>query len=155
GASIQVAEIEEIVREASLAPIEGHRKVFILVDFHLIEKQYARLLKAIEEPSPTTTFIVLADRVPPDLVTIASRCVRVDVAPLSESEVAGALAAAGVDAERADEIAASARGDLERARLLARDPRFSLRRDLWWSVPARLDGTGAAVSNLVGEIRAS
>lgn len=155
GASIQVAEIEEIVRQASLAPIEGERKVFVLVDFHLIEKQYARLLKAIEEPSPTTTFIVLAERVPPDLVTIASRCVRIDAVPLTDTEVADALVSSGVEAERASEIAVSARGDLERARLLARDPRFSLRRDLWWSVPVRLDGTGATVTTLVGEIRAS
>jgi DNA polymerase-3 subunit delta' len=155
GASITVDTARDIVRDASLSPVEGERKVFILVDFHLVQQAGPTLLKAIEEPSATTTFIVLADRVPPELVTIASRCVRIDVVPLSDSEVVDALVASGVAAEQAEEIAGSARGDLERARLLARDPRFSLRRDLWWSVPARLDGTGATVTTLVGELRAS
>jgi DNA polymerase-3 subunit delta' len=38
--------------------------------------------------------------------------------------------------------------------LLATDPRFSLRRALWRSIPEQLDGTGAAVTRLVGEVRA-
>ena len=155
GAWITVEEARDIVREASLAPVEGHRKVFLLVDFHLVQQAGPTLLKAIEEPSDTTTFIVLAERVPPELVTIASRCVRIDVEPLRDDEVRAALVASGVDADDAEVVAASARGDLERARLLASDVRFSLRRALWWSVPERLDGTGAAVFQLAGEIKAA
>src|SRR5206468_2366321 len=48
----------------------------------------------------------------------------------------------------------AAGGDVDRARLLARDPRFKLRQAAWYGVPDRLDGTGSAVFSLVAELRA-
>ena len=46
------------------------------------------------------------------------------------------------------------RGNLHRARVLATDERVAARHEAWWSVPDRLDGTGAAVALLVAELRA-
>jgi len=89
------------------------------------------------------------------LEPIASRCVRIAVEPLSEPLVAEALVSSGFEAGVAAEAAAAANGDLDRARLLATDPRFSLRRALWRSIPEKLDDTGAMVARLVGEVRAS
>jgi DNA polymerase-3 subunit delta' len=80
--------------------------------------------------------------------------VRIQVDPLPDAVVASALVSSGVEAAVADEVAIAASGDLARARLLATDPRFSLRRALWRSIPEQLDGTGAAVIRLVGEVRA-
>ena len=82
GPAISAEQAAEIVRQAALSPVEGDRKVLILHEFHLLNAVGAgRLLKTIEEPPASTHFIVLADFVPVDLVTIASRCVRVEFGP--------------------------------------------------------------------------
>jgi len=68
----------------------------VLHEFHLVADIAAgRPLKTIEEPPPSTRFIVLAETVPPGLVTIASRCVRVDFRVIADATVADALIAGG------------------------------------------------------------
>ncbi|MEY2405413.1 MAG: polymerase subunit delta [Acidimicrobiaceae bacterium] len=152
GPFISVKQADDIVREASRSPIEAAIKVLILIDFHLVEEVGPKLLKTIEEPSPTTVFVVLAEQVPPELVTIASRCVRIDCDVLTPTEIADALETSGIDAALAEEVAAVAGSDLDRARLLATDPRFGLRRDAWRSLPDQLDGNGATVYRLVADL---
>ena len=145
GAAIPIEAAREIVRRASLSPAEGDRKVMVLDEFHLVSPAAAAtLLKTIEEPPPGTFFVVLADEVTPDLVTIASRCARVDFPPLSDDTVRDALVAEGADPSRAAEAAAAAHGALDRARLLVADDRLALRVRLWREIPSRLDGTGHA-----------
>jgi DNA polymerase-3 subunit delta' len=156
GASISKDQIDEIIQLSVRPPSQGGRfKVIALVDFHLVDQQYAKVLKTIEEPPPSTVFVVLAERVPPELVTIASRCVRVDFSPLSVEALTSALVAEGVPAERAAELAAASGGRIDRARLLADDPGFAARQAAWRSVPSRLDGTGAAIAVLADELLAS
>lgn len=145
GPFITVDDARHIARLASLSPVEARRKVLVLVDLHLVREAAPALLKAIEEPPPTTVFVVLAEQVPPELVTIASRCVQVPLAPLGSGQVAAALVAEGVDETTAAEVAEASGGRLDRARLLASDPGFAARRQEWRSAPARLDGSGAAV----------
>ncbi len=152
GPFITVEQAHEISRMAALSPAEGRRKVLVLVDFHLAERAVPALLKTIEEPPPTSVFVVLADHVPPDLVTIASRCVRFDFPPLDAGAIQRALEAEGVEPLAADEAARAAGGRMDRARLLANDPEVAARRAAWEAVPARLDGTGATVSRLVDEL---
>jgi DNA polymerase III subunit delta' len=155
GPYITVEQADAIIRESSRSGVESDRKVLVLVDFHLVQATVeGKLLKSIEEPPGDTVFVVLAESVPALLEPIASRCVRIDVDPLPDSIVAAALVASGVEVAIADEAALAARGDLERARLLATDPRFSLRRARWRTIPDELDGTGNAVIRLVGEVRA-
>jgi DNA polymerase-3 subunit delta' len=60
-----------------------------------------------------------------------------------------------MDAARAEELAVASGGSVERARLLAEDAGFAERRALWRSVPARLDGTGAAAASLAAELLTS
>jgi DNA polymerase-3 subunit delta' len=128
----------------------------VLDEFDLVSPAAAAtLLKTIEEPPPGTTFVILADEVTPDLVTIASRCARLDLPPLSDETIRDALVAEGADPDRAAEVAAVARGALDRARLLVADDRLALRVQLWRDVPGRLDGSGHAVATIVDEIRAS
>ena len=71
----------------------------MLVDFHLVGEAAPKLLKSIEEPPPTTVFVVLAEEVTPELVTIASRCVRVDFAAVPQQVLVDRLVADGVDPE--------------------------------------------------------
>ena len=155
GASLLLDDAREISRRAATSPVEGARKVLVLTDFHLVEEVGPALLKTIEEPSPGTVFIVLAEQVPPELVTIASRCVRIDFAPLAPATVAEVLVGEGVAASTAEQVAVAAGGRLDRARLLAGDPGFAARLAAWRDVPNRLDGTGAAVVTLAEELRAA
>ncbi len=152
GASITVTQAREIQRLAMRTPNERPRKVLVLTDFHLVREAGPTLLKVIEEPPASTVFVILADQVPPELVTIASRCVQIDFAAVGAADLAAALIAEGVDETLATEVAASAGGRLDRARLLASDPGFSRRRATWQAVPHRLDGTGAAVVVVAAEL---
>ena len=126
----------------------------MLDQFHLVADVTAgRLLKSIEEPPGGTIFVVLADDLPDELVTIASRCVQVEFPALSTAAVAEVLEAEGLDPGAAGQVAEAAHGDLDRARLLASDERVALRLAAWAAIPARLDGTGATVAEIVAERR--
>lgn len=89
GASITVGEAREIIRIAARSPVEAPRKVLVLTDFHLVGPAAPALLKTIEEPPADTVFVITAETVSSDLVTIASRCARIDVkaAPADPDEV--------------------------------------------------------------------
>ena len=154
GAYIRVEEAREISRLASLTPVDGTHKILILSDFHLVEDAAPALLKTIEEPPPSAVFIVLADHVPPELVTIASRCMRFEFGALDEDVISATLEGEGVTVAVAAEAARASGGRLDRARLLAADPEVAARRAAWESVPARLDGTGATVAIVVDELLA-
>jgi len=154
GAYIRVDEAREIGRIAALSPVDGPRKVLILTDFHLVEDAAPALLKTLEEPPQSAVFIVLADHVPPELVTIASRCVRFEFRALDEADIRTALVAEGVGVDAAAEAAKASGGRLDRARLLAADPEVAARRGAWEAVPGRLDGKGATVSLVADELLA-
>ena len=156
GASISSAQAEQIVHRASRTPVEGSRKVLVLDEFHLIAPDVApKLLKTIEEPPVGTTFVVLADQIPPDLITIASRCVQLDFSAVGADAIAARLEQEGIAPERAAAGAASAGGDLDRARLLATDDRLALRVDAWRDAPRRIDGRGATAAVVVDDLRAA
>lgn len=160
GAAISKDQADDIIRLASLAPTESNRKVLILEEFHLLSPEAAaKLLKTIEEPPASTVFVILADFMPADLVTIASRCIRIDFVPVPDTTVIETLLAEGVSHDRAMESAAAAQGNLTRARLLANDTHLAARRALFAGTPRQLDGTGrsavAAVDALLVEIEAA
>ncbi len=151
GASISVDQAREIIRLALRSPVEGSRKVLVLNDFHLVTNAGPTLLKIIEEPPPSTIFLVLAEQVTNELVTIASRCVQMSFAPLSVGAVVEALMASGIEESVAKTAANAAGGRLDRARLLATDPEVANRMAFWQNIPRRLDGTGAAASVVAAE----
>jgi DNA polymerase-3 subunit delta' len=96
------------------------------------------LLKILEEP-PANALLLLVSHAPARLLpTIRSRCRRVMLRPLSESEVAlGAARTLGRDAHDPDirEAAAQAEGSIGRALMLLEGPALELRRQ----VTAQLD----------------
>lgn len=155
GASIQIEQIREVTRLSLLSPRAGRHQVLVLVDFHLVGTNAPALLKTIEEPPDTTVIVVIADSVPADFVTIASRCLEVRFDSLVEADIVRALEADGVPAPRAEAVAQAAGGRLDRARWLVRDEGFGARLQLWRSVPARLDGTGATAAVLAAELVAA
>ena len=149
-------EVSQLVVEASRTPVEGSRKVLVVDRFHAATPAAAAaLLKPVEEPPGSVVWVLLAEQVLPEHVTIASRCARVDFGPVPDAEIARVLESEGLAAaDRAPLVAAAAAGNLHRARVLAADERVAFRREAWWTVPDRLDGTGAAVALAVAELRA-
>jgi DNA polymerase-3 subunit delta' len=152
GASLSAAQAREVVNAAALAPSVGDLQIFVLVDLHLVSDAAPILLKSIEEPSSHSVFVVLANDVPAELATIASRCVRVDLSSVPVAAVLDALVAEGISPEQASVAARASGGSLRRARLLASDPRLVERRSAWRDAPASLDGTGSGVCSLVDQL---
>lgn len=154
GASISVEQAGAIIATAARSSIEGGPKVLVLDEFHLATTAVPMLLKTIEEPPAGTVFVVLADDVTSELVTVASRCVHIDLAAIADDAIAERLVGEGVAPERAADAAAASIGDLGRARLLATDDRLALRRAAWRAVPDRLDGTGATAIEAADDLLA-
>lgn len=152
GATLSIEQAREVTRMAARSSVEGGRSVVVLPDLHLAGDAVPALLKTIEEPAGPVIFVGLAEFVPPELVTVASRCVRVDFRSLSEDEVSEALVADGVAPDQAGSAAAMAGGRLDRARLLASDPEAEARHQAWQEVPARLDGSGSTVAVLADQL---
>ena len=155
GPAVDAAEAEEIVRAAVTTPLEAACKVIVVHELHLMRDAAAvRLLKTLEEPSPGVRFVLLADRLTPELTTIHSRCATVTFGPLEDAVVAAVLAREGHPREAAERAARACAGNLERARLLAADRGFAERLDAFARVPQRLDGSGRAVSEVGAELDA-
>lgn len=155
GALLSVDDARRVVRLAQRRPLEGHRQVIVVSDIHLARLAAPVLLKTLEEPAGQTVFVLLADAVPAELATLASRCVRIELRSVPPVELREWLTRTGMDAEIAQELAEAAGGSIDRARLLAEDAGFAGRRQLWRSVPSRLDGTGAAAASLAAELLSS
>jgi DNA polymerase III subunit delta' len=160
GPRIDADQAKAILHEASLTPSGGPSKVMILEEFHLLAPEGAgRLLKVIEEPPESVTFLILADFVPHDLLTISSRCARVDFRAIGADMIAAQLVTEGVAPAAAMGAARASHGDLERARVLATDPALAERRAAFAEAPHGLDGTGAVAmrtaAHLLGLIDAA
>lgn len=162
GASIPVGDRDHpeegsarwVAQRAALSPVEAPFSIFVLLDFHLVRDAAPVLLKTLEEPPAHTVFVVVADEITPELITIASRCVRIEFHSVPREVIVGALVDDGVESAAAEAAAAGALGSMDRARLLANDPRLGLRREAWMSVPDRLDGTGAVAGSVAAELAA-
>ncbi len=156
GAALRVEEATEILRAAQLSPVEGPRKVIVVVGVDLIqEAAVGRLLKLIEEPPASTIFVLLAEHVPPEIITIASRCVTVEFGSVAPQVITALLVAEGASPKRAKIAADASGGDVDRARLLSTDEAVAVRAELWRSIPPRLDGRGVTVWELVNQVRES
>ena len=138
-------EAEPLIVQASRSPVEGKRKVLIVNRFHTATAAAAAsLLKTIEEPPATSIFVLLAEDVPPEHITIESRCTR-RLPPIAEEAIADALVAEGLLlSSRHRSSPLLRRAVLNGAHVGGRRSAGG-RRDAWWSIPDRLDGTGAAV----------
>lgn len=153
GASILAEQADDIIRIASVTPTEGSRKVIVVHDVHLMAPDTAaRLLKTVEEPPRGVHFVLVGEQVVDVIVTIASRCVTIHFGELDESLIAETLVSRGIDGHQAAAIARASHGNLDRATLLATDPGFAQRREMFADIPRRLDGSGATVIAVVDEI---
>jgi len=148
GLSYGVKQTRDLVLRAATAPVSGRWRVIIFEDADRATEQAANaLLKAIEEPTPRTVWLLCAPS-PDDMVpTIRSRCRLVTLRTPAADAIAATLARRdGIEPDRALQAARAAQGHIGRARRLATDPEAARRRADVLNVPASVDGVGSAVA---------
>ena len=130
-ASIRLSLTRELLREVAFQPFEAARRVVVVRDAdRMREDQYSALLKSIEEPGPSTVWVLTTSRPNRLPATIRSRCQRVRFAALSEEAVATFLGErAGVAPDPARLLAAIAGGNLARALSLCAAEPLQLRNE--------------------------
>jgi DNA polymerase-3 subunit delta' len=151
--SLGVAEVRDLVRRAAMRPVGRAWQVIVIEDAdRLTEQACNALLKAIEEPTDRTVWMLCTPTVEDVLPTIRSRCRLVTLTTPTTQDVAAFLVRAdGVEPGLAAYAARASQGHIGRARALARDEGTRNRRREIVGYPARLTSLGAcmvAASNL-------
>ena len=146
--SIGVDEVRELVRASALAPVGRRWQVMVVEDADRLTDQAANaLLKAIEEPTDRTVWLLCAPTVEDVLPTIRSRTRLVVLATPSVDDVTDFLVRAeGLGVETASYAARASQGHIGRARALARDEDTRRRRREVVAIPGRLASLGACVA---------
>ena len=126
GLSIGVDEMRNIVQIASRRPSTGRWQIVVVEDAdRLTEGAGNALLKVVEEPPPSTVFLLCAPSVDPEdiAITLRSRCRHVALVTPPTSAIAQVLIDNdGLSAEDAQWAASISGGHVGRARRLATDP---------------------------------
>jgi DNA polymerase-3 subunit delta' len=152
-ATLGVEQARAVVAQAAVAPVEGGRKVFLFPEAGLMTDQAANaLLKTLEEPSPTTIFILVAESEDELPKTVASRCRTVHFGRVPEEEMVSALSGLDLDQPDAEGLARVAGGRPGLALALARRPQAGEFRRLWLSIPGRVTPHPGDARRLADEV---
>lgn len=148
GLSIGTDLAKEYVRKSALRPATGRWQVLIIEDAdRLTEAAANALLKAVEEPSPYTVWMLCAPATEDVIVTIRSRCRAVLLRTPPADAIARLLIERdGIEAPVAHEMAAASQGHIGRARGLARDADARSRRREILALPTSMATLGQALA---------
>jgi DNA polymerase III subunit delta' len=114
--AIKIDQVRDIVDRAQYRPFEGRRRVVIVDEADaLVQPAQNALLKTLEEPTPSSVFILVTARPDMLLPTVLSRCPQLRFRPLSAADIAAALIARGRSEAEARAVAAIADGSLGQA----------------------------------------
>src|SRR3954468_4458543 len=114
--SIKIDQVRDVVDRAQYRPFEGRRRVVIIDEADaLVPAAQNALLKTLEEPTPSSVFILVSSRPDMLLPTVLSRCPQLRFRPLSLEEMTTALVANGRTDAEARAVAAAADGSLGQA----------------------------------------
>jgi DNA polymerase-3 subunit delta' len=114
--SVKIEQVRDVVDRAAYRPFEGRRRV-VIVDRAdaLVPAAQNALLKTLEEPPPSSIFILVSSRPDMLLPTVRSRCPMLRFRPIAAREIAGYLVARGQAEPQARAMASAAQGSLGRA----------------------------------------
>jgi DNA polymerase-3 subunit delta' len=146
--SLGVGEVRDLVRRAAMRPVGLGWQIIIVEDAdRLTEQACNALLKAIEEPTPHTVWMLCTPTIEDVLPTIRSRCRLVTLTTPTTEDVAAFLTRAdGVEPGLAAYAARASQGHIGRARALARDEGTRNRRREIVGYPAKLTSLGACMT---------
>ena len=147
GLSIKVEQARELVQEAALRPSVGTWRVIIVEDAdRLTERAADALLKALEEPTPRTVWMLCAPSLEDVIITIRSRSRHVRLRTPPVEAVAELLQRRdGIDIPMALYAARAAQSHVGLARRLARDEGARIRRRDVISMATRILTVGDAI----------
>ncbi|MEE2570931.1 DNA polymerase III subunit delta' [Pseudarthrobacter sp. J64] len=145
--TITIDEARDLVSSAGNRPSNGRWRIIVVEDAdRMAERTTNVLLKAIEEPTPRTIWMLCAPSPADVLVTIRSRCRPVALRVPPAADVARLLVRRdGVDPVLAERAARAAQSHVGIARRLARDADARERRLETVRFPLGLRGVTAAV----------
>jgi DNA polymerase-3 subunit delta' len=90
--SIKIEAVRDVIKEAGRRPFEARRRVVTINEADaLVEQAQHALLKTLEEPPPSSIFLLVSSLPDALLPTVRSRCPRLRFGPLSPGEVAAVL----------------------------------------------------------------
>lgn len=102
GQQYKKEQVDFIVEDQVRRPLQGERKVYILESAQRLSESSANaFLKALEEPSESTVFILLTSSMSGILPTIQSRCQVLRYTPPAPQEIRKYLLDQGMDADKA------------------------------------------------------
>ena len=145
--SIGVAQARELVQLAGRAPSVGRWRVILVEDAdRLTEHSGNALLKALEEPTPRTVWLLCAPAPDDVLVTVRSRSRHVRLRTPAVEDVAALLIRRdGIDPPMAHYAARAAQSHIGMARRLATDEGARIRRRDTITLATRIRGVSDAV----------
>lgn len=112
----KIEQVREVVDRSGYKPFEGKRRVVIVDDADaLVAPAQNALLKTLEEPPPSSSFILVTSRPDVLLATVRSRCPRLPFRPLAADDVARVLMKRGHSEAEAHAVAATAEGSVGHA----------------------------------------
>ncbi|MGO1591376.1 MAG: DNA polymerase III subunit delta' [Ancrocorticia sp.] len=147
GVTITVDQTRGLVGGSYVAPGVGRWRVIIVEDAdRMAERTTNVLLKAIEEPPPTTIWILCTPSPEDVMQTIRSRCRNINLVVPAPDDVAELLVRRDhVDPEMAQVAARAAQSHIGRARALALDPEAGRQRKDTLKAALSVRGAGDAV----------
>jgi DNA polymerase-3 subunit delta' len=147
GVTILIKDVRGLVSRAASHPVGGRWQVIVVEDAdRLGERTGNVLLKAIEEPTEHTVWLLCAPAVDDVLPTIRSRCRHLSMRTPPTAAVADVLVRRdGVDPAMASFAARAAQGHIGRAKRLATDEQARLRRHDVMRLPLTLSDLSSAL----------
>ena len=148
---LYVGDMRDLVQAAAKFPSVGRWQIVVIEDADRLgtpenPRTGNALLKAIEEPTPRTVWLLCAPTRADVLPTIASRSRHVTLATPTGEQITDFLVRSGIDATVASFAARASQGHIGRARALCVDEGTRSRRREIVSLPARLTGIGSCMS---------
>lgn len=114
--NINVKECNSIMHKLALQSFADGPKILLMWLPEYLGKEGNRMLKLIEEPTPDTLIILVAENQSKILNTVLSRCQLVKVLPYREAEISQHLISEmHIDESRAQQVAKLAEGNINKA----------------------------------------
>lgn len=109
--TLTIKTVRGIASSLAMRPLEGRWRVVVVDDAEVLQgPAQEAFLKTLEEPPPYAVIVILCTDPELLLETVRSRCQTTTLQPVPMPTIQACLAGAGVDKQRASEIAALAEG---------------------------------------------
>lgn len=139
--SIGIEEIRgQLISDAGIKPYSSPYKIYIISDAQLLTLQAQNaLLKTIEEPPSYGIIMLLTSNAEGFLPTILSRCIVLNLKPVSDEEMEAYLNQQNIPSDRIPTLVKFSRGNVGKAMRMAQSESFTAMIDQIMTVLKRAD----------------